>query len=114
MLDNWVDEISGLAPLQIFLVTNLGSINLTQEQQPQPDQTRAEQTSKIITVVVGLAVIAGVWFNYESGKPLQGSYQADCYRFSGYMDEKCTLDYAVQALGGHGRVHSQEYLERHK
>lgn len=82
--------------------------------QPAPDQTRAEQTNKLIAVVVGLAVIAGVWFNYESGKPPQGSYQADCYRFPGRMDEKCTLDYAVQALGGRGRVHSQEYLDSRK
>lgn len=37
MLDKWVDEISGLAPRQIFLVISSRRINLTQEQQPQPD-----------------------------------------------------------------------------
>ncbi|MEQ1597641.1 MAG: hypothetical protein ABL985_21380 [Casimicrobium sp.] len=87
---------------------------MTQEHQPQPDQTRAEQTNKIIMVLVGLAIIAGVWFNYESGKPPPGSPYASCYRFPGTMDTQCSADLAASALSGRGHVHSKEYLNGYK
>lgn len=77
---------------------------------PAIDQTRRQQTNILIGFGVALALVAGVWANYESGKPSPNEPEADCYRFPGYNDEQCKLDYAVQGLYG-WRGHSDTYLK---
>lgn len=83
---------------------------MTQEQQPQPDQTRAEQTNIMIRMVVVVAVIAGLALWYQGSKPDANDPYASCWTFIVGMDARCQADLAASALSGRGHVHSKEYL----